>query len=439
VSNDRGVTGFFEKWLSPTDRRTAVTGLMTVVSLVLPFLVPFAPAAAQGGTVADPVASATARPLSLGVGLGLTDLVALSVPIARARLNRSPPSSQAAAGIIDIRQASADATIVPGLGLAVTSTNPGQSPAAIAPLGALGPNAAAETPSPRLARSRAGLVGPPLEALVSANGSTEVVSEPSGAARARAVSEIPSLHLFDIGIRGLRSQIEIEAGPASQTLVSYVLSVLELRIGLSGVPKGILVEGSRVPLTELAERFRRDAAAILVAIGSLRLENRLRLVQPGVTTSSYGHVTVTGPTVEVVVALGGSARLLGLNLAASVVSVAVRSSASSGRERPTPSRPRTGPPTEGAAGPGLSPPPGVPSAELDDPSSAPALPDRRATGDNELATRRGRGTPARSRSRLVPLVLLAAAGLNALLLLAGAVARMARGGSGVGTAPGPRP
>ena len=401
------------------------------VSLVVPFLVRSSPAAAQSGTLADPLASATARPLSLGVGLGRADVVALSVPAARAQLNGSPPSAQAVAGIIDIRQASNDAKIVPGLGLAVASTNPGQSGSAIAPLGALGPNATADTPSPRLARSRAGLVGPALEGLVPVNASTEVQSQLSGAARARAVSEIPSLNLFDIGIRGLRSEIEIEAGPGSQTLVSYSLSVLELRAGAGAVPGGgIVVAGGRVPLTDLVERFRQGAAPILVALGALRLENRISVLQPGVTTSSDGHVTVTGPAVEVAVSLGESTPLLRLNLAASVVLVAVPSGAGRSGERQIPSPPGTGPRTNAAARPGPSPTPGLPSAEPGAPGPAPAPPETREQDDIDLARpRRGQAVPAGSRTRLVPIVLMAAAGLNALLLLGGAAARMARRGS----------
>lgn len=385
------------------------------------------------GDAAQPashLASAFSAPVSLAVGLDPTALVGLDVPLARSRLDRSPTRAEAAAGLANIADVSREGVARVGLGIGVTSTNPGDvGPNTIAPLGALRPHAVAETPTPRTARSEAGLVVQALGLSLSSDGMTEVRADGSGSLIAHAVSEIPLIQLVAVEVHGLRSDIRMEVSPDGPPLVTYSLLLTTLRLGETevGDARGeIVLRGDRVPVGELRQQFERERHRLASLLAALHLDPLVRIQQPQVATSTDGQTTLTGPIVEVHLGSGESRSIASLRLGSAVVSVAVGSRSMS-------SAPTTLPPIPQLAPPGVASTPSSPSpAQLSQTTTSASVPDgtpapsggaRRRHG----SVRRRRAAPAiaaAATSRLLPVVVMGAAGLNALLLISRALGRM---------------
>jgi hypothetical protein len=364
---------------------------------------------------ATTLATADAVPVSLETGpVGPIDPLALEVPLAHARLERSPSRSEAAAGISDIRQAHRDVPITPVTVLGVTSSNPPDGARASArSLGPPGPNAVAETPSPTLARSGArlglavgGLLGSAELSVGVARADTDVEVDARRTVAGRAVSEAVSLDVAGIHVGGVRSTIEVSAPATGPPLVTYRMTITEPAAGEGGLVPGaeatILMEGAGIPLVDLPDQFSREARRSAATLQSPALEGRLRLLNPRVERDR-GHVTVTAPVLDVAVSRDEDSQLR-VRFGAATVSTAVGGSGEvdTGVVVPSPSR-APAPPSPPVQGLGTERPPpgGVPSSAL----VRPATPKGRVRLDLG-----GRARPGQHRgaSRLVTLVVMGA-------------------------------
>ena len=227
----------------------------------------------------------------------------------------------------------------------------------------------------------------------------------------------------------MRSEITVESAAGLPPLVSYTLVILELRLGprevVGGAGGGIVLRGDRIPLPALPEQFGRELERLGGDLGGLGRLPRIRLVQPNVTSARDGLTTVTGPVLEVQVGLGEQTSLVTLRLLATAVSAVAKGAPGSAvGSQPGPSIVPAPISVPATSAPARSSPMAAPTAA---PSSSAAA----ATGPRPKVPPRRRpgGSAAGAGGRLLPIVVFAAAGLNALLLVGRAGARMARDGT----------
>ncbi|HEX2064410.1 MAG TPA: hypothetical protein VHE80_08310, partial [Acidimicrobiales bacterium] len=181
----------------------------------------------------------------------------------------------------------------------------------------------AETPAPTAARGAAG-VGLSAGVLRATVGGRTRTESSGGQVTAAASCEVPALDLGDVSVRGLRSMVEIVARPDGPPLVSYALTIAELRLGgrrVLGVDGGpVSVRVGPVPIMDLAGQLRRQPG--LSGIDSPPgLDAHLRLLEPRVDTSDPETVSITAPVVEVAATgIPGIAGPLSARLATAAVS-----------------------------------------------------------------------------------------------------------------------
>jgi hypothetical protein len=382
---------------------------------------------------ASPLASATAVPVSVDADLVvLLGGAAVAAPLSFSRLERSPPAAHAVAGLVELTTAADAAAGLATVHAGVSSSNPsppaGEPPLRLPALPGL--ELVADTPAPTVARGAAGvaLSAAALRASVAGRTHTERNGQQ---VTASASCAIPSLELGDVGVRGLRSTVEVTARAGAPALVNYSLAIAEVRVGgrrVLGVDGGpVSVRVGPVAAADLAAQLRRQPGLSSVE-SPAGLTAALRLLEPRVDTSVPDAVSVTAPVVELTsTGVPGLAGPLSARLATATVSVATGGLADPGPEvgrqtPPGPSPVRRGPPlgSRPAAGPGPALAPGTsPEPAGDGP-----------VAEERFALRRREPGPVVSRPSglLLTVVVMGAAGLNALLVVGRAAYLMVKAG-----------
>ncbi|HEX2191719.1 MAG TPA: hypothetical protein VHH09_00860 [Acidimicrobiales bacterium] len=385
-------------------------------------------ASAQGAPLL--LASASATPLSIeATVVNLID-AAVTGPVVRSRLDRAPPRAEAVASLASLG-AGGGQPVLPDVGVEVSSSNPPGGPArGPGLLGLPGLLLLAETPSARVARSQAGvrLEAPGVRGLLAGTGHVDAGET---AVSARAVSDLPAVQLLDLQVGGLRSEIALQSRPDAEPLVTYTLTLAELRVRphevLGGAGGGLLLHGENVPVSDLPEQFRAEVARSN-PLGGAALVSQVRLLEPRVEMSGEDIVSATGPALEAALpGVDGLGVAATVRLAVASASVPLRVAGEAQVEPPA-AAPR------GGATPESPPPPPPPQAPAAPP--APGSPPEPSAGVEAPQGGFDRGRRDRSVLRALSSgsqltrVVMGAAALNAVLVVGRAAYLMARRSGG---------